>query len=149
VLVIDETGARKDGHHTAHVGRQYLANLGKIDHGVVSVTSLWADERVYYPVDVEPYTPAHHFAKGKKDPQCGHQAQDRCGAGASGGAGSHAVSCSGGGLVLWRGSRGQGGAASPGRGLRAGPQTFPRLVASGSGDRLVPGGRTGGQMEEP
>jgi DDE superfamily endonuclease len=36
---------------------------------VVSVTSLWADERVYYPIDVEPYTPAHHFPKGKKDPQ--------------------------------------------------------------------------------
>src|SRR5216683_4559923 len=69
VLVIDETGDRKDGHHTAHVGRQYLANLGKIENGVVSVTSLWADERMYYPVDVEPYTPAHHFAKGKKDPQ--------------------------------------------------------------------------------
>jgi hypothetical protein len=69
VLVIDETGDRKDGHHTAHVGRQYLANLGKIDNGVVSVTSLWADERVYYPVDVEPYTPAHYFAKGKKDAQ--------------------------------------------------------------------------------
>jgi hypothetical protein len=69
VLVIDESGDRKDGHHTAHVGRQYLANLGKIDNGVVSVTSLWADEGVYYPIDVEPYTPAHHFAKGKADPQ--------------------------------------------------------------------------------
>jgi SRSO17 transposase len=69
VLVIDETGDRKDGHKTAHVGRQYLANLGKIDNGVVSVTSLWADERVYYPIDVEPYTPAHHFEKGKQDPQ--------------------------------------------------------------------------------
>jgi SRSO17 transposase len=69
VLVIDETGDRKDGHHTAHVGRQYLANLGKIDNGVVSVSSLWADEGVYYPIDFEPYTPAHYFAKGKKDPQ--------------------------------------------------------------------------------
>jgi hypothetical protein len=69
VLVIDEPGDRKAGHHTAHVGRQYLANLGKIDNGVVSVTSLWADEGVYYPVDFEPYTPAHHFEKGKKDPQ--------------------------------------------------------------------------------
>jgi SRSO17 transposase len=69
VLVIDETGDRKDGHHTAHVGRQYLANLGKIDNGVVSVSSLWADERVYYPVDFEPYTPAHYFPKGKKDRQ--------------------------------------------------------------------------------
>jgi hypothetical protein len=69
VLVIDETGDRKDGHKTAHVSRQYLANLGKIDNGVVSVSSLWADEQVYYPVDVEPYTPAVYFAKGKKDAQ--------------------------------------------------------------------------------
>src|SRR3712207_4951223 len=68
VLVIDETGDRKAGTKTAHVGRQYLANLGKIDTGVVSVSSLWADERVYYPLEVEPYTPAHHFAGGKHDP---------------------------------------------------------------------------------
>jgi hypothetical protein len=68
VLVIDEHGDRKWGHQTAHVGKQYLANLGKIDHGVVSVTSLWADERVYYPLHVEPYTPAHHFPQGKADP---------------------------------------------------------------------------------
>src|SRR5215469_17736317 len=69
VLVIDETGDRKAGHQTAHVGRQYLANIGKIDNGVVSVTSLWADERVYYPVDVVPYTPAHHFEQGRDDPR--------------------------------------------------------------------------------
>lgn len=69
VLVIDETGDRKDGHKTAHVSRQYLANLGKIDNGVVSVTSLWADERVYYPLEVEPYTPEGYFAKGKNDPK--------------------------------------------------------------------------------
>src|SRR5919206_408636 len=69
VLIIDETGDGKAGHQTAHVGRQYLANLGKIDNGVVSVTSLWADERVYYPVDFEPYTPAHHFEQGKANPQ--------------------------------------------------------------------------------
>src|SRR5215470_12560477 len=67
-LVIDETGDRKDGHKTAHVGRQYLANLGKIENGVVSVTSLWADERVYYPIDVEPYTPASWFEGGKAHP---------------------------------------------------------------------------------
>ena len=69
VLVIDETGDRKAGTKTAHVGRQYLANLGKIDNGVVSVTSLWADERLYYPLDVEPYTPAHWFDQGKTDPE--------------------------------------------------------------------------------
>jgi len=69
VLVIDEHGDRKWGTKTAHVGRQYLANLGKTDTGVVSVTSLWADETVYYPLHYEPYTPAHHCAKGKADPQ--------------------------------------------------------------------------------
>ena len=68
VLVIDEHGDRKWGRHTAHVGRQWLANIGKTDSGVVSVTSLWADERVYWPMDFEPYTPAHHFEGGKKDP---------------------------------------------------------------------------------
>ncbi len=67
VLVIDEHGDRKWGKHTAHVGRQWLANIGKTENGVVSVTSLWADERVYYPLEVEPYTPAHHFKGGKND----------------------------------------------------------------------------------
>lgn len=69
VLVIDENSDRKWGSKTAHIGKQNLANLGKIDNtGVVSVTSLWADENLYYPLHVEPYTPAHHFEKGKADP---------------------------------------------------------------------------------
>ncbi|MCA1719500.1 MAG: IS701 family transposase [Actinobacteria bacterium] len=68
-LVIDETGDRKDGKKTAHIGKQYLGGIGKIDNGVVSVSSLWADERIYYPLEVEPYTPAHHFEEGKADPE--------------------------------------------------------------------------------
>ncbi|HEU5381446.1 MAG TPA: transposase [Ktedonobacteraceae bacterium] len=68
VLVIDEHGDCKRGHKTAHIGKHYLANLGKLDTGVVSVTSLWADEGVYYPVDFEPYTPANYFEQGKQDP---------------------------------------------------------------------------------
>jgi hypothetical protein len=68
VLVIDEHGDRKWGKHTAHVGRQWLANIGKTESGVVSVSSLWAEERIYYPVDFEPYTPSHHFEGGKQDP---------------------------------------------------------------------------------
>jgi hypothetical protein len=68
-LVIDETGDRKDGKMTAHVGKQYLGGIGKIDNGVVSVSSLWVDERAYYPLEVEPYTPAHHFEGGKVDPE--------------------------------------------------------------------------------
>ena len=38
------------------------------DNGVVTVTTLWADERVYYPVHAVPYMPARHFARGKSDP---------------------------------------------------------------------------------
>jgi hypothetical protein len=68
VLVIDETGDRKAGHQTAHVGRQYLANLGKVENGVVSVSALWADAQLYTPLLLKPYTSAHWFARGKQDP---------------------------------------------------------------------------------
>jgi len=67
-LVLDDTGDRKAGRHTAHVARQWLGSLGKTDNGIVAVTSLWADERVYWPVDVVPYTPASRLAKGSRDP---------------------------------------------------------------------------------
>jgi SRSO17 transposase len=67
-LIIDETGDRKDGTKTAHVGRQYLGNRGKTEQGVVTVGSVWADEGIYYPLAVEPYTPHHWFALGKADP---------------------------------------------------------------------------------
>ncbi|HEX2297372.1 MAG TPA: transposase, partial [Pseudonocardiaceae bacterium] len=40
VLVIDDSGDRKAGTKTAHVGRQYLGSIGKIDSGIVAVTSL-------------------------------------------------------------------------------------------------------------
>jgi len=68
VLVIDDSGDRKDGTRTAHVGHQWLGRYGKTGSGVVTVTTVWAGERVYYPVHAVPYTPARHFAKGKSDP---------------------------------------------------------------------------------
>jgi SRSO17 transposase len=68
VLVIDDRGDRKAGTKTAHVARQYLGSIGKVDGGIVAVTSLWADERVYYPLHVKPYTPAARLSKGKADP---------------------------------------------------------------------------------
>jgi SRSO17 transposase len=68
VLVIDDSGDRKAGRHTAHVARQWLGSLGKTDNGIVCVSSLWASERVYWPVDVVPYTPASRLAKGRRDP---------------------------------------------------------------------------------
>src|SRR5215212_4651526 len=56
VLIIDDSGDRKAGSQTAHVARQYLGSIGKIDNGIVAVTTAWADERVYYPLAFAPYT---------------------------------------------------------------------------------------------
>src|SRR5260370_25616000 len=44
-LVIDETGVRKDGTPTAHVGYQYLRTIGKTANGLEAVTSLGAHDR--------------------------------------------------------------------------------------------------------
>lgn len=66
-LVIDDTGDRKDGCATDHVARQYLGSVGKIDNGIVAVTTLWANELRYYPLHVMPYTPECRLAGGKQD----------------------------------------------------------------------------------
>ena len=50
------------------MGHQWLGRYGKTDNGVVTVTTVRADERLYYPVHAVPYTPARHFARGKGDP---------------------------------------------------------------------------------
>jgi hypothetical protein len=68
VLIIDETGDRKDGKDTAHVAYQYLSSVGRIANGIVSVSSVWADEGVYYPLHIEPYEPAERLGRGKADP---------------------------------------------------------------------------------
>src|SRR5260370_17407078 len=68
VLVIDDSGDRKDGTKTAHVGHQWLGRYGKTDNGVVTVTTVWADARLYYPVHPVPHTPPQPFPKGKNDP---------------------------------------------------------------------------------
>jgi SRSO17 transposase len=67
VLVIDDTGDRKEGNATDHVSRRYLGSAGKLDNGIVAVTTLWADEQHYYPLHVTPYTPAARLANGKQD----------------------------------------------------------------------------------
>jgi SRSO17 transposase len=66
--VLDDTGDRKKGSHTRHVGRQYLGSVGKVDNGIVAVSSLWADARVYYPLHVVPFTPRRWFPKGDRGP---------------------------------------------------------------------------------
>jgi SRSO17 transposase len=66
--VIDDTGDRKDGTATAHVARQYLGSVGKIDNGIVAVTSLWADERCYWPIHAVPYIPGSRLSGGERNP---------------------------------------------------------------------------------
>jgi SRSO17 transposase len=67
-LVIDDTGDRKEGCATDHVARQYLGSVGKIDNGIVAVTTLWAHEQRYFPLHVVPYTPERRLPYGKQDP---------------------------------------------------------------------------------
>ncbi|PKV90156.1 transposase [Streptomyces sp. TLI_146] len=68
VLVVDDSGDRKDGSATARGGKQYLGSVGKVDRGVVTVTTCWADKRLYHPLRALPYTPAHHFPTGTAAP---------------------------------------------------------------------------------
>jgi hypothetical protein len=68
VLVTGDSGDRKDGSKTAHAGHQRLGRYGKTGSGVVTVTTVRAGERLYYPVHAVPYAPARHFARGKSDP---------------------------------------------------------------------------------
>jgi SRSO17 transposase len=67
VLVIDDTGDRKEGNATDHVARQYLGSVGKVDNGIVAVTALWANGKRYYPLQVAPYAPAARLPDGKQD----------------------------------------------------------------------------------
>lgn len=66
--MIDDSGDRKAGTATANVGRQWLGRLGKTDNGIVTVTTVWTDGRVNYPLHATPCTPAHHFDCARSDP---------------------------------------------------------------------------------
>jgi len=50
------------------VARQYIGSRGKVEEGIVAVTTCWADENVYWPVHTVPYQPASTLPLGRKDP---------------------------------------------------------------------------------
>jgi hypothetical protein len=145
-LVIDDTGDRKDGTATAHVARQYLGSVGKIDNGIVAVTSLWADERCYWPVHAVPYTPAPRLpgaAAGRgAASRIPDQAPARRRTGRGRPCGRHRVPGRGCRLRLWRQPRlhrRPGGRHDP---VRAGAQAPQgHLGASRAGPHPDPGGR--------
>ncbi len=57
VLVIDDTGDRKKGHHTDYVKRQYIGNLGKIENGIVAVTAYGVVDNITLPLLFKVYKP--------------------------------------------------------------------------------------------
>jgi len=99
-LVIDDTGDRKDGTATAHVARQYLGSVGKIDDGIVAVNQpvgrralssckhlKMAVDRVIFPpaVPCRPglpvCVPRHHYCRARVNRRSCHRG--RRGGGAS------------------------------------------------------------------
>jgi hypothetical protein len=68
-LIIDDSGHRKSGSATEGVGRQYIGQLGKVDNGMVEVTTHIYDGIRGFPVDVAMYKPASSLEKGKEDPE--------------------------------------------------------------------------------
>ncbi len=67
-LIIDDSGHRKSGASTAGVGRQYIGQIGKIDNGIVMVTSHAHDGIKGIPLDVNLYKHATSLPEGKEDP---------------------------------------------------------------------------------
>jgi SRSO17 transposase len=67
-LIIDDSGHRKSGSGTAGVGRQYIGQIGKVDNGVVMVTSHAYDGTKGVPLDVQLYKHASSLENGKEDP---------------------------------------------------------------------------------
>jgi DDE superfamily endonuclease len=57
ILCIDETGDKKKGRTTDYVSRQYISNLGKIDNGIVSVTSYGVLGGITFPIVFEVFKP--------------------------------------------------------------------------------------------
>lgn len=68
-LIIDDSGHRKSGNFTDGVGRQYIGEIGKIDNGIVVVTTHLYDGRKSLPLDIELYQHANSLAEGKQDPE--------------------------------------------------------------------------------
>lgn len=65
-LIVDDSGHRESGNLTDGVGRQYIGQIGKTDHGIVIVTTHLYDGVKSLPLDVELYQHASSLPEGKK-----------------------------------------------------------------------------------
>ncbi len=98
-LLTDETGDRKDGKKASHVGKQYRGGLGNDRQRVVSVSFLWADERLLLPARSRAL-PRRITSKGQSRPRFPHQAQDSARTGRGRGSEEDGVPSGGGGHPL-------------------------------------------------
>jgi len=67
-LIIDDSGHRKSGSATDGVARQYIGQVGKVDNGMVMVTTHAYDGVRGVPLDLAMYKPASTLPEGKADP---------------------------------------------------------------------------------
>ena len=65
--IVDDGGHRKSGNFTDGVGRQYIGEIGKVDNGIVAVTTHLYDGKKSLPLDIELYQPASSLPEGNKD----------------------------------------------------------------------------------
>ena len=63
ILCIDETGDKKKGKTTDYVSRQYIGNLGKIEHGIVSVNTYGVLDGITFPLIFEVFKPQKRLKK--------------------------------------------------------------------------------------
>jgi SRSO17 transposase len=74
MVIIDETGDKKKGKTTDYVKRQYIGNLGKIENGIVAVTSYGLWRGITFPLIAEVYKPREKLKEEddyKSKPQIG------------------------------------------------------------------------------
>jgi hypothetical protein len=67
-LILDDSGHRKSGSQTDGVARQYIGQLGKVDNGMVMVSSHVYDGLHGFPLDFAMYKPAGSLPERKADP---------------------------------------------------------------------------------
>jgi len=65
ILIIDDTGDKKQGHTTDYVKRQYIGNLGKTENGIVAVTAYGYVEGITLPLTFEVYKPKERLKEDK------------------------------------------------------------------------------------
>lgn len=68
VGILDDAGDRKSGPATAGVSRQDIGSRTGVERGLVTVSTGWADEQVYYPRHAVPSPPAPRLPGGRTDP---------------------------------------------------------------------------------